>query len=360
MAAPETTSTGPAREVGLRTYRRLAASTPATLATWTGIGVATIALTASVGVVALGGLSLFVVGGAASLFGGKKRSLDVAVPGTLQREGDALVFQPRAANRAHERMSVPLERLEVGYAVPLGAAGDGARIWLRSRTSEAAELGFDCASTEEAEALLVDAGLDEARRVLDVSGVRIGVDGVWHRGRLAAYARLDRVEVLRRKVLLIGNDGRVMALPIAGAEAALLCETVAARVRSAMKRARAEDEPAPQLRRDGRAIAAWRAALGVRVDDYRARELDPPAMERALRGLGTPPDARIGAALALLAALPERAASVLPEVARACASSPLSELLASLAREHVGDLMIEHALDRLAEAERDAFEAGAR
>lgn len=357
MATFSSEKAGTGLEVRYRSYRRLAASTGPTVLVLVGLAAAVIGVRGGgPGVVAFGGLALFVVGALGVVLGPKTRGLHPGVPGTLRLEPGALVFEPAAGVGEQARRSLAVAELRVGYAVP---TEEGARVWLAGGGAIDAEIGFDCARLEDALALLAEAKLDAAARPYDFHGALIGLEGVVYRGRLAAHRAIERVVVEPRAVSLFGPAGAAMTLPITGEEGALQREAIAARVRAAVAQARREPPAPAWLAREGRELDEWRRAIEGHAESYREATADHDEVEAALRAHGTDVERRIGAALALLASRGEAAGPIIAEVARACVFPPLAELLASMSRGPISEVAVATALERAAEAERDAFGAGA-
>lgn len=164
--------------------------------------------------------------------------------------------------------------------------------------------------------------------------IELGPDGLTvhaRRGtRRVAHRALQRVEEARDGLRLVLADGSSVLVPIEPTHA--LRGSLAARLSRAITER--DDGAASLLRRRGRAVEEWRAALvGLVTDEYRG--VSPEDAARVLEAEGSTGEQRVGAALAL-AALPAGPARV-RVAAEACVDPRMRVALEKAADGSLGE-----------------------
>lgn len=264
-------------------------------------------------------------------------------------DDDALVVERRAARPVRVRRG----DLRAGVVVP---EGHGARVYLHRHFGATVEACV--ASIDEARALLADLRLSAAYRPATYTfffdmHVTVGADGVlvrWpllRRRRFLPHSRIDDVRWGHDHVtlVLVDGDGYDIATNPSG-KAGASSEAHAALVERLLdaRRAYAESQggqPVAALARGGRSAAAWVRELRAMSGggQYRSAALPADALYRVALDPAEPEEHRIGAGLALRAALDDEGRARLRLAAEASASPRVRVALAAAADDVDDDTM---------------------
>ncbi|MEM9691164.1 MAG: hypothetical protein AAGA56_01345 [Myxococcota bacterium] len=174
--------------------------------------------------------------------------------------------------------------------------------------------------------------------------VTLGIDGITlktgGKSRFVPYVDIaslvrnrhtnDETQIVTHTLQVVLHDGEVLRLPVIGWSEADL-ERVELRFREARRRAEgAATERGEGFARRGRDLLTWRIAVSQAVAGgagFRRRRIEVADAESTLADPTSPPDARVGAAMAPHAVEPAGARFSVARAARATADEKMQQLL---------------------------------